>query len=340
MDTLSIHTSWNYNKTSKNDGNTGTFQNEIGHSEINNEFAGNEFDQTEAEFGILATLEQWIRINTAMSVMACLLLINAIFFALVVHFRMPPSKPDITIRYYNKQVIGMPIPKLAMVSKHGYIKEFPMNNTSSPNELENLLESGKELEYFPKLQSMTAPCFYGSSGCQTYLIFGSFHDNYNYYFHTSPDKNVVKHKMDTPSFFHREIPNSHIPNKHVNLPYQVYGIRIGLHFWILGGVQFPWDDSFEKFNPDTSLWSFVKEQWVQGPTLPSNVRDLLRQGPRNICIQALNSKSVIFLGVGPGDQILDYNFDLNNWSVRENEFIPNALVAATCVAGFDKSSNL
>ena len=77
---------------------------------------------------------------------------------------------------------------------------------------------------------------------------------------TDGENNAVKYNIlkDT----HRTISSS----KYIGdiLGADVYGLRVGEYFWVLGG-------RLPNFLIDTTLWSIKREKWIRGPKLPDNL---------------------------------------------------------------------
>ncbi len=144
--------------------------------------------------------------------------------------------------------------------------------------------------------------------------------------------------MNSQELFHREIEQSTIPNDHISYPFKVFGVRVGLFFWIMGGPKIQ-GNNFFGYRPQsvTSLWSFLQDKWTQGPELSQNVADAMELYELD-CVQALNSSLVLFLGL---DQtLIYYNFDTNEWTFIQNRKPTSPYKRAACIVEFNKMSTL
>ena len=103
------------------------------------------------------------------------------------------------------------------------------------------------------------------------------------------------------------------------------GVRLGNHFWILGGFK----SGSWILQEKTSIWTIEKEKWIQGPKIPL---DLLLDGS-TFCATAINSTFVMFIGMQ--DSVFTYDFTTETWS---NIQISRKISCSACNTVHDKQA--
>ena len=170
----------------------------------------------------------------------------------------------------------------------------------------------------------------GCAGPTYYDYFGVYHNNALYYLPCNVDFWVIKHDLHKNS--HRTIPNTEIPNIHDSRGIIIHGLRVGNYFWIFGGhVPNEGEESFS-IQYDTSLWIIERELWISGPRLP----ELIAKNPTFLCATALNSTTVMFIGMR-SKKVVTYDFQNNVWKYL-SEPAPWKIWARTCSTIQDKQT--
>ena len=164
------------------------------------------------------------------------------------------------------------------------------------------------------------------------LYFGVFYDNILYYLPCNVNSPVIKHELLKNS--HRTIPSTYIPNVHDSRATMIHGLRIGKYFWIFGGnIPLSKIELF-KIQYETSLWSIERELWISGPKLP----EIIGTNLSTICVTALNSTTVMFIGMG-SQNLITYNFQNDIW--KYSPVIAKwTIKASTCSTIHDKKANM
>ena len=250
-------------------------------------------------------------------------------------------KDPVVLHYKDKESIGFPDPKILLVNYSGdYTIYSPIFNTLEklPN-LNRIVKAKKVLD----LNQFE----YADYEFERYKIHAAEYKNNLYFMYSDQSSNVIKYDLYTKK--HRVINNTPSAKSHMG---ECSGIQIGKYFWIILGEDtkknsfFGTDSRFQYLYGDlrpqlqSSIWSFEKERWFEGPSLyglPGINPDI---NP-DTCIVSVGRNTAYFL---VDVYLLSYNFDTVQWTNHSRmqfwefntQFDWNSLAFPTCVFYQDK----
>ena len=235
-------------------------------------------------------------------------------------------KDPIVLDYKDKERIGFPDPKLLFVNYSGdYTIYSPISNTLG--KLPNL----NQIRKAKRIMNLKAAEF------EKYKIYGAEYKNNLYFMYSDQSTNVIKYDLYTKK--HRIIKNTPSANVHMGVS---SGIQIGKYFWIILGEDidkkensYGYLQGYSKLQLQSSLWSFEKERWFEGPSLHGLLNRYVVM--TDYCIVSVERNTVYLL---IDVYLLSYNFDTFQWTNQTGiqfwEFSWNSVAFPTCAFYQDK----
>ena len=240
-------------------------------------------------------------------------------------------KDPIVLYYKGKERIGFPDPKLLFVNYSGdYTIYSPISNTLG--KLPNLNQIGKAKHVIDLNKDF-----------ERYKIYTVQYKNNLYFIYSDQSTNVIKYDLFTKK--HRIIKNTPSTKVHMG---ECSGIQIGKYFWIILGEDidtkknaFAYLLGYSKPQLQSSVWSFEKERWFEGPSLYGLPSINPKVVMTDYCIVSVERNTVYLL---IELYLLSYNFDTFQWTNHSgiqfwelnDQFCWNSLAFPTCVFYQDK----
>ena len=233
------------------------------------------------------------------------LLSCATAFALIVNRVSGYYKDSIIVPYQNPDYnsFGFPMPTILVIDHTGSFLTYSPTN----NRLERTLPG---LNHLP---SATKGYGWGYEEDLTQIFCGEY-KHHLYFLYPNPQKAVTKYNLN--ERYHRVITGSYPPNYH---SLHSIGIQVGTLFWILLGTDSKPGNSGDIYASDwgnyptqrkSSLWSFKKETWIEGPNI-GHLPFINHWLKNEYCVVATERNTAYIL---MDVDLQSYNFDLNQWT--------------------------
>lgn len=156
----------------------------------------------------------------------------------------------------------------------------------------------------------------GSRQIQSNMVkwpfFPAVYQDFIYFFYSDSSKNTIK--LNIVSSKHSVVSKSNLAQRHDG---RIKGLSVGSHFFIHGS-----NLGNSELNPDkgyTALWSFVKESWIEGPTLVDFLFPITEDPyffKDEFCSLTINKTTALFIKrVHVQQGIYAFNFQTKNWTV-------------------------